>query len=162
MKRHIQRRHFGIHKYGCSICDFKVDLMKDLKEKHFIKEHPGQKAKVLDMFCNECVEGAEGHDHEFKKVKEHNEEFKCYECSLILKDFNAKFVHYKNVHPNHKMFSCEVESCSYKTNYLSCLDNHITVKHEKILQSCDLCTYESFSKMQTQRHMRKVHSNFPV
>ena len=163
MKRHIRTRHFGIYKYGCNICDYRIDRLKFLREKHFIKEHPGQKTKVLDMFCQKCVEKAEGHDHEFRTTKENKEELKCLECSnFTYKDFNAKLVHYKNVHPKLKIFSCDIEACPYKTNYLSNLKGHKISLHEKKLQTCELCPFQSHWKQTMLSHMRNVHSEFQM
>ena len=149
LKDHEQEVHLEIKRYACSLCDFK-NFKRSSVLKHVQSNHH-EEAKILDIEVHDYQEIVDE-----SKMKTRSNTYSCDECDEgPFVNQKTKLAHYKEKHPNMKMFKCEL--CDHRDNYKQNLTIHMNNKHLKTVYHCKYCPYKSNWSTAFNRHMRTFH-----
>ena len=142
--------------YKCSLCDYKSDKHQNVRIHLKSLKHKGKSGNVLSSDCHDCGKNIAHCCSRVPKPKAKNS--KCDLCDYVADSNGAKVIHYKDVHPNHKLYNCD--QCNYGSNYAQALKTHIDAQHEKKQHVCDLCGFITNWYTLFNSHMRDMHGVF--
>ncbi|VEN35903.1 unnamed protein product [Callosobruchus maculatus] len=181
ISRHLIRKHSEVA--GNRILSRCIYCNKTFKSKlglddHIVKRHPDFIASVSSKIheCTQCTHKTTYvkclRDHLMIKHPEISGNRILSRCTYCTKTFVNKTSlddHIIQIHPDFiasvssKIYECIL--CTYKTTYVKCLGNHLTIKHPEIFRNCNLtrcihCNKTFKSKATLDDHILKTHPDF--
>ena len=130
LNRHkLSRRHQGIVRYRCSVCNFKHFFSIHVKV-HQETSHADKICKVFRIGCEECDNDISNHSCVRFRSKKLNQrpELNCDVCPFITYLRRSLFNHVQSVHLNQVRYYCD--SCQYKSYYKKHVEIHLRQTHE--------------------------------
>ncbi|VEN35911.1 unnamed protein product [Callosobruchus maculatus] len=161
----------------CTYCT-KTFVNKTSLDDHIIQIHPDFIASVSRKIyeCTQCTFKSTRSDHirdhlitKHPEVPGNRILSRCIYCSKTFKSKPELDDHIIQIHPDFiasvssKIYECIL--CTYKTTYVKCLGNHLTIKHpeifrNRILTRCIHCNKTFKSKPTLDDHILKTHPDF--
>ena len=175
LKYHFESLHLKLLRYQCGCCNKRNYYIHDL-QKHMRKIHKVKEFKSIKYLrCTKCKEKVDHVDHEYlisdyRFDRYRKNDYKCLQCEFLGSSYALK-VHVRREHHekdpnNRKVFKHKAEGelkcdkCTYTTNYINDLKNHIKRVHMNILKyQCGVCSKRKFFLADLKRHIRDSHPN---
>ena len=144
-------------RFGCNLCDKKSRKSVTIR-KHQAKFHPDDNFKVVKIGDKKEKKS------EIVKIvekKEKKEKIQCSICSMEFESQRQTILHYKQEHPQDKVFKCR--TCNFGSNSSQNLKFH-EERHKEGAKSVDIkvnpcfvCNVECETKNKRLEHYRREH-----
>ena len=144
-------------RFGCNLCDKKSRKSVTIR-KHQAKFHPDDNFKVVK------IGDKKEKKREIVKIEEKKEKKEKIQCSICSMEFESQrqtILHYKQEHPQDKLFKCR--TCNFGSNSSQNLKFH-EERHKEGAKSVDIkvnpcfvCNVECETKNKRLEHYRREH-----
>ena len=136
-------------KYGCRMCEVRVDTAQDLKL-HHTSNHG-------IMYCKTCTKAFNNQLSLTRHEYEHKS--RPYSCKVCGEDFpfESQLATHKLSHSDHRKFACSVTECGKRFKNLGDQNRHIKEHTNPWLCCPDCVNYKTKSKRDMESH-RSKHS----
>jgi len=150
LKRHVRKVHDEARNHLYEKYPYATDKSSNLKN-HVRNEHDVRAFSSLEK--------------ERQKMKKEFLELNCVECNFktCKLGWRAKAAlkrHVREVHEKHEKINHHCDKCSYATDKLSNLRNHIRNVHDNVRAfSCERCASTFKTKYTLEMHEKAIHDN---